>query len=217
MHEGLRIVPLGDSCLSMEFDERIDEDINARCVGIADALRTAHQAGIRDVGPGFYPVAVHFDPRRVNRRELSNRLEQAAAAVTRKPSAPEDVIEVAVEYGSESGPDLAAVAAFAGCTEDEVVRIHTERVYRVYMLGFLPGFAYLATVDRRLPMPRLDTPRLRVEAGAVGIAREQTGIYPCDTPGGWRIIGRARVRPFDLARPQPFLFKPGQRVRFVAV
>jgi inhibitor of KinA len=111
---------------------------------------------------------------------------------------------------------LSSVAAYARCSEDEVVRIHTSTVYRVYMLGFLPGFAYLGSVDARIAMPRLDTPRLRVRAGSVGIAGVQTGIYPCDTPGGWRIIGRTEVRTFDPAKSEPFLFQPGQRVRFVA-
>jgi inhibitor of KinA len=111
---------------------------------------------------------------------------------------------------------LPAVAAFAGCSESEVVRLHGSCEYRVYMLGFLPGFAYLGLVDRRIAMPRLDTPRLRVQAGSVGIAGVQTGVYPCDTPGGWRIIGRTGIKSFDPNRPEPFLFTPGQRVKFVA-
>ncbi len=124
-------------------------------------------------------------------------------------------IEIAVRYGHEHGPDLAAVAEFAGCSEPEVIRIHSEALYRVYMLGFLPGFAYLGSVDRRIAMPRLDTPRVKVPAGSIGIAGTQTGIYPCDTPGGWRIIGRTAVAAFDASRARPSLLEPGQHVKFI--
>ncbi len=100
--------------------------------------------------------------------------------------------------------------------EDEVIGLHTATEYRVYMLGFLPGFPYMAAVNARIAMPRLDAPRLRVPAGSVGIAGMQTGIYPCESPGGWRIIGRTSLRLFDAARPEPFLLKAGDRVKFVA-
>jgi inhibitor of KinA len=212
----VRIVPLGDSCLSIEFDDRIDPDINARCVAIAARLGASDRQGIRDIVPGFHTVAVHFDARRLSRADLSRRVAHLAHAETAGAADETELVEVPVSYGKEAGPDLASVAAFAGCSEDEVVRIHAGRVYRVYMLGFLPGFAYLGSVDTRIAMPRLDVPRLRVQAGSVGIAGEQTGIYPSDTPGGWRIIGRTALRPFDVRREQPFLFKPGQRVKFVA-
>jgi KipI family sensor histidine kinase inhibitor len=120
-----------------------------------------------------------------------------------------------VTYGGASGPDLGAVSDFAQCSEADVVRLHMETRYRVYMLGFLPGFAYMGTVNHRIAMPRLDTPRMRVAAGSVGIAAAQTGIYPCDSPGGWRIIGRTSTKPFDPRRDEPFLLKAGDHVKFV--
>jgi inhibitor of KinA len=124
---------------------------------------------------------------------------------------------VPVQYGGEYGPDLPAVAAFGRCTEEEVVRLHAERVYRVFMLGFLPGFAYMGEVDRRIAAPRLDAPRAHVAAGSVGIAGRQTAVYPLDSPGGWQIIGRTNVEPFVARREQPFLFRSADRIQFVPV
>ena len=212
----VRITFLGDSCLSVAFDEKIDPVINARCLALSAALERQQPAGIRDIVPGFHTVAVYFDPLKVKRDALAADVQRAASAGVSSAADAAAPVEIAVRYGVEEGPDLAAVAAFAGCSEAEVVRIHSEAVYRVYMLGFLPGFAYLGSVDRRIAMPRLDTPRVKVAAGSIGIAGIQTGIYPCDTPGGWRIIGRAAVKAFDLSRPSPSLFKPGQRVKFIA-
>jgi KipI family sensor histidine kinase inhibitor len=125
-------------------------------------------------------------------------------------------VEIPVSYGGADGPDLPAVALFASVSEEDVIRIHQGTIYRVYMLGFLPGFAYLGSVNPRIAMPRVQAPRARVPAGSVGIAGAQTGVYPCDAPGGWRIIGRTPIAVFDSARPDPFLLKAGDRVKFVA-
>jgi inhibitor of KinA len=211
-----RVVPLGDACLSVVFEEKVDPVINARCVALAEGLERQAREGIRDIVPAYHAVAVYFDPRKLDRQILAGALAQAAAV--HAPASHEDLppFEVPVEYGGASGPDLSSVADFAGCAEDDVVRIHSGTVYRAYMLGFLPGFAYLSSVDPRIAMPRLETPRLRVQTGSVGIAGIQTGVYPCETPGGWRIIGRTSLRPYDPAREEPFLFKSGQRVKFVA-
>jgi inhibitor of KinA len=112
------------------------------------------------------------------------------------------------------GPDLGDVAAFARCTPEQVIAIHLSREYRVFVVGFMPGFAYMASVDRRIALPRRHSPRLKVPAGSVAIAAGQTGVYPAETPGGWSLIGRCPVRPYDPDRAQPFLFRPGDRVRF---
>jgi inhibitor of KinA len=120
-------------------------------------------------------------------------------------------------YGGEFGPDLAEVAALAGATEEEVVALHVAPIYRVYVVGFVPGFPYMASVDARLALPRRTTPRTRVPAGSVAIAAGQTGIYPMETPGGWHLIGRTHVKPYDHTRREPFLFKPGDRVRFRSI
>ena len=206
----------GDACVSVEFGQAIDPAVNARCVSLAAAIERERLAGVRDIVPGFHTVMVHFDALRLDRDTLAAGVQRAilASAASVDETA---AMEIPVRYGGEDGPDLPDVAAFGRCSEAEVIRLHSEAVYRVYMLGFLPGFAYLGAVDGRIAMPRLDTPRVKVAAGSVGIAGAQTGIYPCDTPGGWRIIGRTPVTTFDPMRAAPSLFRPGQRVKFVVV
>jgi inhibitor of KinA len=120
-------------------------------------------------------------------------------------------------YGGELGPDLADVAAFGGISESAAVDLHLGMTYRVFMLGFMPGFAYLGIVDACIAAPRRETPRVRVPRGAVGIAGFQTGVHPVEAPSGWQLIGRTPVRPFDPARAEPFLMKPGDSVRFYQV
>lgn len=208
---------VGDACLSVAFPGRIDPAINAQCVALAHALRQEPRPGIRDIVPGIHTVAVHFDPLQVNRDVLAAAVKRAALE-TLVPAEDEDLpLEIPVRYGGEDGPDLADVAAFGGCSQADVIQMHSAPLYRVYALGFLPGFAYLGTVDQRIAMPRLETPRAKVAAGSVGIAGVQTAMYPCETPGGWRIVGRAAVKAFDVTRATPSLFRPGQRVKFTAV
>ncbi len=211
-----RLVATGDTCLSIVFDDRIDPDINEHCVSIASALQAERRDGIRDVVPTFNAVAVHFDSTRLGREALGAELLELSAAPARSNWNQAAPIEIPVAYGGEAGPDLKDVAAFGGCSEDEVIVRHTAVVYRVYMLGFLPGFAYMASVDPRIAAPRLGTPRARVMAGSVGIAGAQTGVYPCETPGGWRIVGRTSAKMVDMRRSDPFLLKAGDRVKFVA-
>ena len=210
------VVTLGDACMALRLSASIEPVVNAHCIALAEAFEGLALRGVRDVVPTYNSVTVHFDPLAADRRALGVELVRLAGQTTPVPGPPLRAIEIPVAYGGSAGPDLAAVAGFAGCSEAEVVRLHTGPTYRVYMLGFLPGFAYLGSVDRRIAMPRLETPRLRVAAGSVGIAGEQTGIYPCDTPGGWRVIGRTSTIVFDAGRPEPFLLKAGDHVKFVA-
>ncbi len=206
---------LGDSCVAMHLATAIDPGVNARCVALAAALDRLSLRGVRDVVPAYNSVTVHFDPFIADGRSICARLEELSTATD---ASDEEVrtLEIPVTYGGAAGPDLAAVAGFAHVSEAEVVRLHTLTPYRVYMLGFLPGFAYMGSVDARIAMPRLDTPRLKVVAGSVGIAGAQTGIYPFDSPGGWRIIGRTGTKVFDASRAEPFLLKAGDHVKFVA-
>jgi len=205
----------GDSALIVELEERIDEAVNARAIAIAEAVRRADVPGIRDIVPTYRSVAVFFDPCRTRVEAVSSAIDRALAAPVR--DAPARTIDVPVTYGGEYGPDLTDVAAQRGLTEADVVRIHSERAYRVFMLGFVPGFAYMGVLDERLEMPRRPTPRVRVPAGSVAIAGRQTGIYPQETPGGWQLIGRTRTRPFDPDRTPAFLMTAGEYVRFVPV
>lgn len=212
----IRLVKLGDACISLQLSGDIDPVVNDRCIAVATALDTLALRGVRDVVPTYNAVTVHFDPRAIDRQMLASALDRLAAQTTARDDHDARSVEIPVSYGGTSGPDLSAVAEFAKCSEAEVIHMHSGVRYRVYMLGFLPGFAYLGSVDRRIAMPRFDTPRARVAAGSVGIAGEQTGIYPCDTPGGWRVIGRTASKVFDAARSEPFLLKAGDYVTFVA-
>ena len=208
-----RIREAGDSALLLELDEVIDASVNARAVAIASAMRRTALAGVRDVVSTYRSVAVHFDPLSVDVEAVRETLTRSADAAPAASSG--KTVVVPVQYGGEMGPDLRDVAAFARMSPDEVVARHAGADYRVFMLGFLPGFPYLGNVDEALAMPRHATPRLRVPAGSVGIAGRQTGIYPRESPGGWRIIGRTWVSLFNAHRSPAALLAPGDKVRFV--
>lgn len=213
-----RIVAAGDSAIVVEFEERVDPDVNARAIALADSITARRFEGVKDVVPTYRSVAVHFDPLRVDYDALVAHLEGGHASNDARGAAHDAAtVRIPVCYGGEWGPDLPDVATFAGVSEDDVVRLHTSTIYRVFMLGFVAGFAYLGPVDARIRMPRHQTPRVRVPLGSVGIAGAQTGVYPAETPGGWRLIGRTPVLPFDLDRPEPFLLKAGDAVQFHAI
>ena len=208
----------GDTMLLVEWEQTIDPAVNQRVIDLAQRLRARAGHAVRDIVPGYCSVGVHFDPLRTNITALERVIhEEARTLPDRHVSADMTPVEVAVRYGGGDGPDLRSVADLAGCTEDEVVRRHTARLYRVYMLGFVPGFAYMGRVDASIAVPRHRVPRERVPAGSVGIAGEQTGVYPMSTPGGWQLIGRTDATMFDSRRAQPSLLQPGDLVRFVAM
>jgi KipI family sensor histidine kinase inhibitor len=217
MSTGYRIVPAGDSALIVEFEERIDPEVNARAIACADAIAAAGVVGIRDIVPTYRSVAVYFDPVRTDSDALIERITHEAKHATASAAVMASPVRIPVCYGGDLGPDLASVAGFAGLSEADVIRIHSAGVYRVFMLGFVPGFAYLGLVDERIAMPRHTTPRVRVPIGSVGIAGVQTGIYPAETPGGWQLIGRTPMKPFDVARAEPFLMKAGDLVAFYPI
>ena len=215
----MRISTAGDSALLVTFAQEIDRRVNARVISLADRLRRRCGHAIRDAVVGYATLTVYFDPLEVEAGWMEAQVRGVAEADEADlPDGEANVIEVPVCYGAEFGPDLADVAAFGQCTAEDVIVRHSDATYRIYMLGFIPGFAYMATVDPRIAAPRRDTPRAAVPPGSVAIAGGQTGIYPAVTPGGWNIIGRTPVKPYDPARrDHPFLFKPGDHVRFKPV
>jgi KipI family sensor histidine kinase inhibitor len=209
-----RVVPAGDSAWLIELPDRIDPDINTRAIEIARAIDLAALPGVSDVVVGYRSVMVYVDPLAIAPGSMKTTLEAIASQPAPAGVSRGELVEVPVCYDGPHGPDLDDVAAFGGCDRSEVVRLHLAREYRVYVVGFVPGFAYMASVDPRIAAPRRASPRLKVPAGSVAVAAGQTGIYPAETPGGWHLIGRTPVRPYDAARPNPFLFRPGDRVRF---
>lgn len=213
----VRIVPAGDAALLVEFPARIDPVINRRAVAMAESLRDRQLAFVRDIVVGYASVTVYFDPLHTDASALEAELRQAARVSPQLVHDDGRLFDVPVCYGGDLGPDLASVAAAVPATMEEVIALHCAPTYRVYVVGFLPGFAYMASVDPRLALGRKGTPRTRVPAGSVAIAAGQTGIYPIDSPGGWHLIGRTRTKPYDESRAEPFLFKPGDRVRFRSI
>ena len=213
----VRVAAAGDSALVAEFPSRIDPEVNDRATALAQRLRWRWGGILRDVVVGYCTVTVYFDPLRVDAPWLESEIRAAAGPARQAVRTGKAVVDVPVCYEGDLAPDLPDVAAFGACSTEEVVALHTGRIYRVYMVGFIPGWAYLAEVDSRIAAPRRETPRTAVPAGAVAIAERQTGIYPAVTPGGWNIIGRTSRKPYDPARPDPFLFQVGDEVRFRAV
>lgn len=214
----MTIRPCGDSMLLIELEPAIDPVINERAIMLAARIRARAARGVRDVAPGYCTLGVHFDPLQTDLAALEAAIESDFAALASLHDIAErPVIEIPVTYGGEAGPDLEAVATFAGCSPADVIARHSQRTYRVYMLGFVPGFAYMGRVDDSIAAPRHRVPRERVPAGSVGIAGLQTGVYPVDSPGGWQLIGHTTTVMFDANRERPSLLAAGDMVRFVPV
>lgn len=216
-----RILPLGDAALVIHYGKRIDPLVNARVLAGAERLRAAAWPGILDIVPAYATLTVCYDPGEWLADELRERLvpllraqgshDPQLSVAARAP------VEIPVCYEREFAPDLDAVCAHTGLDAAEVVRRHHAAQYRVYFIGFMPGFPYLGGLDAALAVPRRATPRLEVPAGSVAIGGGQTGIYPLATPGGWHLIGRTPLRLFDATRADPCLLRPGDRLRFVPV
>lgn len=212
------MLPAGDAGVTVEFGETIEPDINDRVLAFAQAVEELCRGGatgIIDVVPTYRSATVYIDPLVVNGPALTERLRVLADSLSPGPSRAPRTVEVPVVYGGEFGPDIAALAARACLSVEEAITLHTSVEYRVYMLGFSPGFPYMGKVPGAIAMPRLAHPRTVVPSGSVGIAGSQTGIYPSESPGGWRLIGRTPLRLYDPARANPFLLEAGDCVRFV--
>lgn len=192
-------------------------DANARAHALAARLRADAPAWLRDLVPAWDSLGVCFDPAAVSpddvRAWLLAHRDDAPAAATVATR----IVEIPVRYGGAHGIDLEEAADELGLSPERLIERHAASLYTVAMIGFAPGFPYLAGLDPALALPRLPTPRSRVPAGSVGIGGAQTGIYPRESPGGWRLLGRTPLRLFDPARASPSLLAPGDRVRFVAI
>lgn len=212
-----RISPAGDSAILIEIGAGIDLALNRRVHMLARLLALDPPDGAGEPVPSYTSVLLHYDPLRL---DYVGAVDWARTCLARGASgelpAPRRV-EIPTVYGGEFGPDLDFVAANCGLTPDEVVRIHTATDYPVYLMGFTPGFPYLGGMDARIAAPRLPSPRTDVPAGSVGIAGEQTGVYPLESPGGWRIIGRTPLRLFQPERTPPALLSAGDVVRFIPI
>ena len=215
--DGVRFLLTGDTSLSVEFGDEISEAINAKIRAFQIALGDSGIPGIVEVVPTYRSLMVHYDPEAIRYAPLAERLRGLLDRLDQIAIPPSQVLEIPVLYGGEMGPDLEFVARHAGKTQEEVVGIHTSADYLIYMLGFTPGFAYLGGMSEEIAAPRLETPRVKIPAGSVGIAGSQTGVYPIDSPGGWQLIGRTPVRMYDPEREPPILPQAGQYIRFYPI
>ncbi|WKZ47201.1 MAG: 5-oxoprolinase subunit PxpB [Anaerolineales bacterium] len=220
-----RIVPLGDSSALALMGNEIDLDINQRVHALAKLIEASAIEGIIETVPSYAALLVHYDPLILSFSQIKTivqeKISQIRETVKRKArqARPEHGrrVEVPVRYGGEHGVDLESVARHLRLRVEDVIRIHSEKIYTVYMMGFTPGYPYMGKLDGRLIMPRLETPRTRVPTGTVAIAGSQTGIYSVESPGGWNLIGWTPLKLFDPESDSPFLFSPGDEVKFIPV
>ena len=222
----LTIRPLGESAVVVEFGDVISESLNQRAISLCDELNSHPFGGFIEAFPAYSSATVFYDLVQVRRSYpqfesafslVESLVLQTASRLSTVVIRTGSTIEIAVDFSARSGLDLESVSVSCGLTVDRVIEIFTERTYRVFMVGFLPGFAYMGEVDERIRQPRRQQPRLKVPKGSVGIAGSQTGVYPLETPGGWQILGRTNVEFFRPLADSPSLLKPGDQVRFVAV
>jgi len=212
------ILPCGDCAVTVQVGYEISEETNRKVVSLMRALAEAAIPGLRELVPSYSAVCVHYDPEQISYDQLLERVNDLEIKELSSESASQKIVEIPVCYGGEYGPDLAFVAEHNGLSPEEVIAIHSGGTYLVYMLGFLPGFAYMGGMDERIATPRLTSPRARIPAGSVGIAGGQTGIYPLASPGGWQLIGRTPVKMFAMeGETGKFALSAGDRVKFVPI
>jgi inhibitor of KinA len=211
------LYPLGDAAVLAEFGSAINTENHQRVMALAKAIEERPHPCMIEIVPAFTTLTLFYEPSLCRFDEARDYLLERLEHIPPQPIVPSRTLEIPVAYGGEFGPDLQAVAEHAGLSTEEVVRLHSEGDYLVYMIGFSPGFPYLGGMSERIAAPRLATPRLAVPAGSVGIAGNQTGIYPSETPGGWQIVGRTPFRLFHPNETPPSRLKAGDRVRFLPI
>ncbi len=214
--ENVRFLPCGDRAVTVEWGSTIDEHINRQVHAFARKVEALSHPAITEVVPTYRSATVHYRPEVLSYEEL-NQLLAPLAQGSAEEAEELPVVEIPVCYGGEYGPDLEEVAQHCSLTPEEVIARHTAPTYRIYMLGFTPGFPYLGGMDPSIAAPRRKEPRIQIPAGSVGIAGEQTGVYPIVSPGGWQLIGRTPLRLFDPQKEQPILLSAGVGIRFVPI
>jgi KipI family sensor histidine kinase inhibitor len=213
----MQLIPASDSSLLVVFGDAMSPEIQRQVLGLFHVLQARRDARIRNLHPGYVSLLVDFDPLETTPEEVAEVVEEAVNIAPTSHEVERRLVEIPVCYDAEFGLDLQDVAVHTKLSADDVVRLHAGATYDVVFLGFTAGFAYLAGMPEILNTPRLPAPRRTVAAGSVGIAGPQTGIYPTETPGGWRLIGRTPLRMFDSSTSQPTPVVPGDRLQFVPI
>ena len=209
--------PVGDSAIAVDFENRIAPEINRQVHALAADLKKRPIAGICAMIPSFRSLLIQYNPTVLSYDALSSRLLSRAASCTASTETHMRIWQIPCCYGSHFGPDLPDLEQATGLDRAEIIRIHSSVTYKIYMLGFLPGFVYLGGLDPRIEMPRLASPRIKIPKGSVGIGGSQTGVYPVDSPGGWRLIGSTPVDFYDPGRNPPVLCQAGDAIRFCPI
>ena len=219
------IYPVGERALSIQWGEGIDEATNDHILRLFQLLKEKNLPGITDLIPAYQSLTLVYDPVFIRKclatpsayAWLRKEVEYILDEEEELPPVPSRLMEIPVCYDPSVAPDLGAVSRDRGLSAETVVNLHSKSMYRVYMIGFLPGFAYMGKVDERIAAPRKKEPVLNIPAGSVGIAGVQTGVYPVSSPGGWNIIGRTPMSLFDQRSRDPVLLRGGDRVKFIPI
>ncbi len=219
------IFPLGDSAILIDFGNELNESINKKILAIFRKLKNENITGVLDVVPAYSSLTIHYDVMKIIGKArgkavfdiITDQLKKIVEDDTEISIEENRKINIPVCYDDEFGLDLIYLANEKKLSVEEVIQLHTSKTYRVYMIGFLPGFAYMGSVDQKIQIPRKENPRKKIEAGSVGIAGEQTGIYPLQSPGGWQIIGRTPLQLFNKEKKEPVLLQPGDEIKFFSI
>ncbi|MGD9175067.1 MAG: 5-oxoprolinase subunit PxpB [Desulfobacterales bacterium] len=214
LFEKARFRTAGDRGLLVEYGDVIDPAVNNKVRSMAIAIEDNPLKGVTEVIPTYRSLLMIYNPVMTDPAELQKLLETLEARLGDIQIPPPRTVEIPVCYGSEFGPDIDTVADTNQLSVSEVIALHCEPEYLIYMVGFTPGFPFLGGLSEKLHTPRLETPRTLVPEGSVGIANNQTGIYPIASPGGWQLIGRTPVKLFAPERDNPFLYQAGDRIKF---
>ncbi|MFA9422704.1 MAG: 5-oxoprolinase subunit PxpB [Sedimentibacter sp.] len=217
MYDKIKYLPSGDKAVVMEFGNEISKQINSKIRDVVRSMEQLKIQGIEELLPTYRSIMIMYDPLKIEYEKLIQELEKLSKKTVDDKTEKIRIVEIPTLYGNEFGPDIDFVARHNGITVEEVIKIHTETDYLVYMLGFTPGFAYLGGMNEKIATPRLSSPRMKIPAGSVGIAGSQTGMYPTETPGGWQLIGQTPLKLYDPTKELSVLLSVGDYVRYVSI
>ncbi len=217
MKKNIRYLPSGDSGLIIEVGNEISEAINKKIRNLIYCIEQSQIKGIIEMIPTYSTILVVYDPVQIGFDDLKTKIKDIEENMDEIELSPPRVIHIPTLYGGEYGEDIQYVSEYNELTQEKVIEIHSSATYLVYMIGFTPGFAYLGGMSEKISTPRLETPREKIPSGSVGIAGNQTGIYPIDSPGGWQLIGRTPLKLFDIERNPEVLLKAGDYLKFESI
>lgn len=208
----------GDKAIVVEFGDIIDEDINRKVINLMKNIESSSLINsIYEMIPTYRSLMIIYNPLKITFNDLINSVKNIESNLKVLDKREKNIIKIPVLYGNDYGPDIDTVAKHNRLSIEEVIRLHSEAEYLVYMLGFTPGFTYLGGMNNKLETPRLDNPRVKIPEGSVGIAGKQTGVYPIESPGGWQLIGRTPIKLYNPKRENPILLKAGDYVKFTPI